>query len=115
MTEHDRRRADRDRLRAEPPDAGVIAIRHSGTGRVVVVAVENLAGARNRFDFAVTTNLPSALPDPDLAADARARGMDGLELEVLEAVPVEPGTDAASLRGDLEVLATLWRERLGSG
>ena len=115
MTDRDRRRADRERLEARPPDAGVIALRHRATGRLVVVPAENLPGARNRFEFAVTTNLPSALPDPYLAADARTHGVDGLELDVLETVPVEPGADRADLRADLEVLAALWRERLDQG
>ncbi len=115
MTDQERRRADRTRLRSQPPDAGVVAIRHRQTGRVVVVAVENLGGARNRFDFAVTTNTPGALPDPYLVADARSHGMADLELEVLETVTVAPEADPAGVRADLDVLAELWRERLGGG
>lgn len=115
MTERDRRRAHRDQLRDAPPDAGILAFRHRVTGRVVVVGTENLAGLRNRFEFAQATGLAGALPDPHLVADAKAHGLDAVELEVLETVPVEPGTEARALRSDLDTLAELWRERLASG
>ena len=110
--DRDQRRADREGLRASPPDAGVIAVRHRLTGRVAVVVTENLDGLRNRVDFARETGTFSALPDPHVAADARDHGMDGVELEVLERVTVEPGGTRDTLRADLETLAGLWRERL---
>jgi len=115
MADKEQRRADRDRLRARPPDAGVIVVRHLATGRIAVVVVANLAAARNRFDFAIATCSGSALPDLRLAADVRDHGWEGVELEVLEEVPVEPGMTAADLRSDLSVLADLWRERLTPG
>jgi hypothetical protein len=112
MTDRERRRQLRDQARSAPPDAGVIVVRHAATGRRVVTAVENLAGARNRFAFALATGTLSALPDPHLAADARAHGTDGLSLEVLETVAVEPGADMSAVRRDLDTLVSLWRERL---
>lgn len=112
MADRQQRRADRERLAAAPPAAGVIAVRHRTSGRLVVVGTENLAGARNRFDFAITMRSGSALPDLRLAADTREHGFDGLELEVLETIEVEPGTAPADLRRDLDILAGLWRERL---
>ncbi|MEI7742675.1 MAG: GIY-YIG nuclease family protein [Chloroflexota bacterium] len=113
MNDHERRRADRDRLHNAPPDAGVILVRHRATGRLVVAPVENLAAARNRFDLAISTRSGGALPDLRLAEDVRTHGFDGLGFEVLESVEVEPGTTTAALRADLAVLAELWRERLG--
>jgi hypothetical protein len=112
MTDRHQRRADRVRLRASAPDAGVVAVRHLLTGRVAVVATENLDGLRNRVDFARQTGTFSALPDPRVAADARDHGMDGVELEILERLTVEPGSAQDNLRVDLETLAALWRERL---
>ena len=113
MTDRERRRQLRDQARSTPPDAGVIVVRHAATGRSAVVAVENLGGARNRFAFALETGTLSAVPDPHLAADARTHGTDGLSLDVLETVAVEPGADMAAVRRDLDTLAALWRERLG--
>lgn len=115
MTDKARRREDRDRLRATPPDAGVIRVRHAATGRAVVTGVENLGAARNRFDFAVTMRSGSALPDLRLAEDVKMHGWEGIEFEVLETVPVEPGQEPGALRDDLEVLAGLWRERFAGG
>jgi len=82
------------------------------TGRVAVAGVENLAAARNRFEFAMTMRSGSALPDLRLAEDVRLHGWDGVTFEILETVPVEAGVDARALRSDLDVLAELWRERL---
>ncbi|MHB8958635.1 MAG: GIY-YIG nuclease family protein [Candidatus Limnocylindrales bacterium] len=112
MTDRQQRRADRDRLLASPPDAGVVAVRHLVTGREAVVVTENLDGLRNRIEFARQTGAFSALPDPRMAADARDHGMDGIEVRELERVTVEPGTTRDELRSDLETLAALWRERL---
>jgi len=114
VTDKERRRELREQARQNPPPAGIYAIRHRATGRVVVASAVNLAGARNRFDFAVSTGLTSAL-DTQLGGDVRAHGTEGLAFEVLETVPVEPGTVAADLRADLATLEALWREQLGAG
>ncbi len=115
MTDSDRRRADRDRLRLTRPNAGVILYRHRATGRLVVLGVPNVAAARNRFDFAIATRTASALPDPHLMDDARAHGFDGLGMDVLEEVEVDPTATSRSLASDLDVLVELWRERLARG
>jgi broad specificity phosphatase PhoE len=114
MTDRARRRELREQIAAHPPDAGVYAIRHRATGRVIVASAVNLAGARNRFDFAVATGTHSAL-DGQLGGDIAAHGPEGLAFEVLETVTVEPGTPDADLRADLATLEALWREQLGAG
>ena len=114
MTDKDRRRELREQARQNPPAAGIYAIRHRATGRVIVASAINLAGARNRFDFAVSTGSLGAL-DGQLGGDIRAHGIDGLAFEVLETVAVEPGTSDSDLRADLATLETLWREQLGAG
>lgn len=114
MTDRDRRRELREQARQHPPEAGVYAIRHRITGRVIVAAAVNLQGARNRFDFAVSTGTFGAL-DGQLGGDIQAHGADGLEFEVLEAVPVEPGTPDDELKADLATLEALYREKLSAG
>ncbi len=114
MTDKARRRELREQALQHPPDAGVYAIRHRATGRVLVAAAVNLAGARNRFDFAVATNTLGAL-DGQLGGDIAAHGVDGLEFEVLETLEVEPGTPEAELRAELATLEALYREELGLG
>ena len=112
MTDRARRRELRDAVRANPPDAGVYAIRHGVTGRTVVASTLNLPGARNRFDFAIATGSVAAI-DGLLGGDIRAHGIDGLAFEVLETVPVDPSRTEAERRADLATLETLWREKLG--
>jgi len=113
MTDKTRRKELREQLAQHPPDAGVYAVRHRATGRVIVASAVNLAGARNRYDFAVSTGSLAAL-DGQLGGDIRAHGPEGLEFDVLETVVVEPGTPDAELRADLATLEALWREQLSS-
>jgi hypothetical protein len=61
------------------------------------------------------TGSQGALPDHRLAADAREHGLDGLELEVLETVPLDAVTSHADLVSELATPAELWRERLAGG
>ena len=112
MSDSTRRRELREQYRQHPPVAGIYAIRHRATGRVIVAAAVNLAGARNRFDFALATNTLGAL-DGQLGGDIRSHGADGLEFEVLETVRVEPGSPEDELRAELATLEGLWREQLG--
>lgn len=112
MTDKTRRRELREQARQNPPDAGVYAIRHTATGRVIVASAVNLAGARNRFDFAVSTGTLGAL-DGQLGGDIRHHGVDGLRFEVLEVVSADAGRSDAELRAELLTLETLWREQLG--
>lgn len=114
MTDKARRRELREQARQHPPAAGVFAMRHRVTGRTVVASTVNLAGARNRFDFAIGTGALSAL-DGQLGGDIAAHGIDGLEFEVLETVPVDAGVAPGDLRADLATLEALWREKLASG
>jgi hypothetical protein len=114
MVDKDRRRDLREQARLHPPQAGVYVIRHLATGRVIVAATANIAGARNRFDFAISTNTVGAL-DGQLGGDIAAHGLEGLEFEVLETLDVQPGTLDADLRAELATLAALYREQLGAG
>ncbi len=90
-------------------EAGVYRIVHRPSGRGLVAATDDLAGARNRLTFAISTNAPQAL-DPRLRADAAADGLDSLVFEVLDVL--EPAADGSPpSRADLDALAALWRER----
>lgn len=114
MTDKSRRRELREEARQHPPDAGIYAIRHAATGRVVVASAVNLAAARNKFEFAVQTEAVSAL-DGQLGGDIRTHGLEGLAFEVLEVVPAEPGRSDAELRADLATLEALWRDQVQGG
>lgn len=114
MTDKARRRELREQARQNPPEAGVYVIRHQVTGRAIVAATLNLAGARNRFDFAVSTGSFGAL-DGQLGGDIRAHGAGGLTFEVLEILTVEAGTPDDELRAELATLEALCREQLGVG
>ena len=95
------------------PAGGVCRIVHTASGRSLVSAVPNLATLKNRFDFASTTNSPSAL-DGRLAKDIAEFGLAAFSFEVLE--ELQPASDAtpAEIRRDLATLEGLWREKIGT-
>lgn len=92
------------------PVAGVYRIRNAQTGRVLIGSATNLAGARNRFAFARSTNAPGAL-DLRLREDIREHGLAAFELEVLESFVPPAERTGAEIRGELDILESLCRER----
>lgn len=90
---------------------GVCAIRCAANNRVLLSAVSDPAGLRNRFQFSAATGSCTFLP---LAADWSKYGAGSFSLTVLE--ELEKGADQtdAQFRSDLEALAALWRERLAA-
>lgn len=93
------------------PEAGVYLIRNRETQRALLGSAVNLASMRSKVAFARSTRTVSALPI-QLAADARAHGLDVFEFEVLDVMQPEPTQTAAEVRSDLDALESLWRERL---
>jgi hypothetical protein len=81
------------------------------TGKVLFGATSNLAGVRNRFEFARSNNSPAAI-DHRLRADVAANGFDGFELEVLDHLDVPPTMTADQITADLATLESLWREKV---
>lgn len=90
---------------------GVCAIRCTETNRVLLSAVTDPAGLRNRFQFSAATGSCTFLP---LSADWNQYGAASFTFTVLE--ELEKGADQtdAQFKADLEALAALWRERLAS-
>ena len=90
---------------------GVCAIRCTETNRVLLSAVADPSGLRNRFQFSAATGSCTFLP---LSADWNRYGAGSFTFTVLE--ELEKGADQtdAQFRADLEALAALWRERLAT-
>lgn len=111
MTDKARRRELREQYRETRPEAGVYAVRNTRTARVLLASTPNLAGARNRFEFARSTASLGAL-DQRLRRDAERFGIDAFELEVLEVLDVSVATTPAEVARDLTTLEELWRDKL---
>lgn len=113
MNEKDRRRELVSQFEQTHADAGVYRIVNRRTGRSLIATAVNLAAAQRRFEFASSTNSPSAI-DQRLLEDATGPGLAALEFEVLERVETDAQTSPTGLAEDLRILAELWRERFDS-
>ena len=90
---------------------GVCAIRCTETNRVLLSAVADPAGLRNRFQFSAATGSCTFLP---LSADWNQSGAGSFPFTVLEELEKGAEQTDAQFKTDLEALAALWRERLAS-
>jgi hypothetical protein len=109
MDDRARRRELTAHYKQTHPQAGVYRIVNTRTGRALLGSAPNLAGARNRFAFSKSVNMPGGL-DHRLRADAAHYGIDAFELEVLEAFDPKPELTAAEIRAELTTLEALHRE-----
>jgi len=78
---------------------------------VLLGSTANLAGLRNRVEFAKSTGSPAAF-DLRLSADIERFGLAAFSVEVLDVLDVTPEMTAEEVRADLATLEDLWRERI---
>ena len=90
--------------------AGVYRIVNRRTGRLLLGSTANLAGLRNRFEFARSTDSATAL-DQRLAEDIRSLGFESFSFEVLDLLEMPPEATPAQAAADLATLEALWREK----
>ena len=90
---------------------GVCAIRCTANNRVLLSAVADPAGLRNRFQFSAATGSCTFLP---LATDWNKYGAGSFTFTVLEELKKGADQTDAQFKADLEALAALWRERLAA-
>lgn len=111
MAKTERQKALLSAWRERTVVGGVCAIRCTETNRVLLSAVADPSGLRNRFQFSAATGSCTFLP---LSADWNRYGAGSFTFTVLE--ELEKGADQtdAQFRADLEALAALWRERLAA-
>jgi hypothetical protein len=88
---------------------GIYLIRDAVNGRCLIGHAVDLASARNRFQFAVTTNSPV---DPRVRADWTAHGPLAFTFEVLEELSQGPEQTRAQFENDLVALEELRRADL---
>lgn len=88
---------------------GVYLIRNAQNGRYLLGHAADLASARNRFEFGVTTG--SAV-DPRVRSDWSALGSQAFIFEVLEELEQRPDQTRAQFDADLVALEELRRAEL---
>jgi hypothetical protein len=108
--DQDRRRALRRQYRETPREGGIICIENRETGRRFLLAEPNLAGARNKFAFAVRTNTCCYAA---LMKDWAANGPQVYSFTVLETLTPQEDQTPKAFREDLNQLLELWRQKEG--
>ena len=110
MVDKARRKALTEQFQQAAPDAGVYRIINQRTGKLLLGSTANLAGLRNRFEFARSTNSTAAL-DQRLRQDIATFGFDSFSLEVVDSLEVTPMMTPEQIASDLATLEALWREK----
>ena len=105
-----RRRVLKEQFEQAVPQVGLYRIRNLRTGRLLLGSTTNLAGVRNRFEFALATGSGAAL-DHRLRSDIASFGLDALVFDVLDILDVRPTMSREEVAADLATLEALWREK----
>jgi hypothetical protein len=105
-----RRKALTEQFEQAAPVAGVYRIANQRTGKLLLGSTPNLAGLRNRFEFARSTESAAAL-DPRLREEIARYGFDAFTFEALDTLEVEPAMTREQIAADLATLEALWREK----
>lgn len=108
----ERKKELKNAFRAKPAVGGVYRIRCAGNGRAWLKAAKNLEGARNRFEFAVSTDL---CPEPGMRAEWERYGTKSFSFEVLEELKRKETQTEREFADDLGVLLELWQEKSEQG
>lgn len=110
MVDRARRKALSKQYQRAPADAGVYRILNLKSGRFLLGSSTNLAGFRNRFEFARSNGSGGAL-DAKLREDIAKDGFDAFSFEVLDSLEVKPEMEPEQIAADATALAALWREK----
>ena len=90
---------------------GVYVIKNTHNGKLLLGAVTNLQGSKNRFEFAQAQNSGSCV-SMKLYADWKAHGKDKFVYEVLEELEKGELQTAAEFEADIDFLKKIWLEKL---
>jgi hypothetical protein len=87
---------------------GIIAIKNSVNGRVLLEATLDIEGRQNRFNFVKSTGMPAEL---NIRNDWEKYGSGVFSFEVLEKLTKKDGQTKEEFAKDIEVLKELWLEK----
>ena len=90
---------------------GIYCIECSGNRRRWLKASPNLAGMRNKYEFAIAIG---SCPEPGMRSEWLRYGAASFSFTVLETLPKKETQTDAEFREDLGVLLELWTEKTQS-
>lgn len=88
---------------------GICAVKNSANGKLLLSAVANLQGYKNRFEFAKITNVSI---DKRIEKDWIEFGKEVFELQVLEELDKKETQTSKEFNDDIETLKEMWLEKL---
>ena len=111
MDGKEKRRALAKEYKERKKVGGVFCLRNTETGRYLLMPAADAQGLKNRFAFMQRTNSPLSM---QVAEDWRRFGSGTFTLECLEELEKKELQSDREFREDIEVLARLWQDRLGT-
>lgn len=87
---------------------GVCAIKNTVNGKVLISAVTDLQGYRNRYEFIRSTN---GCMDVRLQNDWKRYGAGAFTFEVLEELEKKDSQTAGEFSNDIKTLKDIWLEK----
>lgn len=88
---------------------GICAVKNTANGKMLLSAVANLQGYKNRFEFSKMTD---GCLDKRIEKDWNEYGKDAFELEVLEELDKKEVQTSKEFSEDIETLKEIWLEKL---
>ena len=88
---------------------GVIVIKNTHTGKMLIEGTTDLQGNKNRFDFAQKTG---SCIHPKLQAEWAGLGSSAFVYEVLEEIEKGETQTSAEFKEDVDLLKEIWMEKL---
>jgi len=92
-----------------PRIGGICAVRNTVTGRVLISAVTDVEGYKNRFAFSLSTD---SCVHPKLDADWKKYGGSAFELHILETLEKKETQTDLEFTIDIASLKELWLEKI---
>jgi len=92
----------------KPEEGGVFLIRNTATGKVLLDSSPNLAGQKNRFEFAKATK---SCIHKKLEKDWKTYGCGAFEFEVLEELRQGDAQSSSEFAEDVKTLLEIWEEK----
>lgn len=88
---------------------GICAVKNTVNGKMLLSAVVNLQGYKNRFEF---SKLANSCLDKRIEKDWAKFGKDAFEFEVLEELDKKEVQTSKEFSEDIETLKEIWLEKL---